>query len=118
MFERVIHVCEFTEIFGHRVEFVVFNSPANGTVLFDDVGQVAFFGEEPIKFFDGLRMEHFHLVGDDACRVPLFIPKVREKLFRVFFAERECAVAFAYKRFLDVLEPCVAGDVCFAEGAD
>ena len=118
MFERIIHVCEFAEIFGHRVEFVVFNSPADRTVLFDDVGQVTFFGEEPIKFFDGLRMEHFHLVGDDACRVSVFIPKVREKLFRVFFAERECAVAFVYECFLDVFEPDVAGNVCYAEGAD
>lgn len=118
MFERIIHVCEFAEIFGHRVEFVVFNSPANGTVLFDDVGQVAFFGEEPIKFFDGLRMEHFHLVGDDACRVSVFIPKVREKLFRVFFAERVRCVAFVYECFLDVFEPRVAGNICFAERAD
>jgi len=118
VFERIIHVCEFAEIFGHRVEFVVFNSPANGTVLFDDVGQVAFFGEEPIKFFDGLRMEHFHLVGDDACRVSVFIPKVREKLFRVFFAERVHCVAFVDERFLDVFEPRVADGICFAERAN
>ena len=100
------------------MEFVVFNSPANGTVLFDDVGQVAFFGEEPIKFFDGLRMEHFHLVGDDACRVSVFIPKVREKILRVFFAERVFVVSFADERFLDVLEPGIVGYVCYAEWSD
>ena len=37
VFERVIDVCEFAEIFGHRVEFVVFNSLVNCRVFFGNV---------------------------------------------------------------------------------
>ena len=115
VFESVNHECEFAEIFGHRVDFVVFNSLGNCRVFFGNVRKVAIFGEVLVKFFDRSCMECFYLVGDDACLVPVFIPKVREKFFCVFFAERVCSVAFADECFLDVLEPGVAGDACCAE---
>ena len=118
MFERIIHVCEFAEIFGHRVEFVVFNSPANGTVLFGNIHQVTFLGKILIKFFDRSVMEFLHLVGDDACRVSVLFPEVREKILCFFFAERVFVVSFADERFLDVLEPDIVCYVCYAEWPD
>ena len=117
MFERVIHVCEFTEIFGHRVDIVVFNSLANCAVFFGNVREVTIFGKVLIKFFVVSGMEFLHLVGGDTRFFPVLFPEVREEFFCVFFAERVCSVAFADECFLDILEPDAAGDACCAERA-